>query len=324
MSVIDIKNLTKDYGDQKGIFDISFFANAGETVGFLGANGAGKTTTIRHLMGFIKPDRGCSEIFGMDCFRRAADIQKRIGYLPGEIAFMDHMSGMDFIRFMAEMKQMKDLTYAGELIDYLELDPKVKLKKMSKGMKQKIALVVAFMQDAPVLILDEPTSGLDPLMQNKFVELIKEERRKGKTILMSSHIFEEIENTCDRIIMIKNGKIVADENMEKIRTGRSKHYEITFSDERSAKMFQGKYPGSKRSCNRSIYRYWSRCWYWNCNRKSSRGYCKTAGSRKQDQQNSDPWMCSCRSYSYLWFHYRPSCYFLPPVGMETGKGRRNI
>lgn len=249
MSVIDIKNLTKDYGDQKGVFNISFFANEGETVGFLGANGAGKTTTIRHLMGFIKPDRGCSEIFGMDCFRRAADIQKRIGYLPGEIAFMDHMSGMDFIRFMAEMKQMKDLTYAGELIDYLELDPKVKLKKMSKGMKQKIALVVAFMQDAPVLILDEPTSGLDPLMQNKFVELIKEERRKGKTILMSSHIFEEIENTCDRIIMIKNGKIVADENMEKIRTGRSKHYEITFSDERSAKMFQGKYPGSKRSCN---------------------------------------------------------------------------
>ena len=116
-------------------------------------------------------------------------------------------------------------------------------------MKQKIALVVAFMQDAPVLILDEPTSGLDPLMQNKFVEMIKEEQRKGKTILMSSHIFEEIENTCDRIVMIKNGKIVADENMEKIRTERSKHYEITFSDERSAKMFQGKYPGSKRSCN---------------------------------------------------------------------------
>ena len=207
MSVIDIKNLTKDYGDQKGIFDISFFANAGETVGFLGANGAGKTTTIRHLMGFIKPDRGCSEIFGMDCFRRAADIQKRIGYLPGEIAFMDHMSGMDFIRFMAEMKQMKDLTYAGELIDYLELDPKVKLKKMSKGMKQKIALVVAFMQDAPVLILDEPTASLTPAETERLFTRLQELLATGVGIVFISHKLPEIRQIADRISVMRDGTI---------------------------------------------------------------------------------------------------------------------
>lgn len=249
MSVIAVENLTKDYGGQKGIFDISFGVNEGETVGFLGANGAGKTTTIRHLMGFIRPQMGKAEIFNMDCFRQALDVQKIIGYLPGEIAFMDHMSGMEFIRFMAEMKNIRDLSYARTLIDYLEFDSKVKIKKMSKGMKQKIALVVAFMQDAPVFLLDEPTSGLDPLMQNKFVDLIKQEQKKGKTILMSSHIFEEIESTCSRIVMIKNGKIVADESMDTIKTGRSKRYEITFSDEKNAKMFQNKYPNSQRMEN---------------------------------------------------------------------------
>lgn len=249
MGVISIKNLTKDYGGQKGIFDISFTVNEGETVGFLGANGAGKTTTIRHLMGFIRPEMGKAEIFNMDCFRRAFDVQKIIGYLPGEIAFMEHMSGIEFIDFIAEMKHIKDLSYARTLIDYLEVDPNVKIKKMSKGMKQKITLVVAFMQNAPVLLLDEPTSGLDPLMQNKFVDLIKEEQKRGKTILMSSHIFEEIENTCSRIVMIKNGKIVADESMDRIKTGRSKHYEITFSNEQYARKFQSKYPGSKRMGN---------------------------------------------------------------------------
>lgn len=246
MSVIAVTDLTKDYGDKKGIFDLSFVVHEGETVGFLGANGAGKTTTIRHLMGFVRPQRGKAEIFNMDCFRQASDVQKMIGYLPGEIAFMDHMSGMEFIRFIAEMKHIKDLSRARALIDDLEFDPKVKIKKMSKGMKQKIALVAALMQDAPVLLLDEPTSGLDPLMQNKFVDLIKKEQGRGKTILMSSHIFEEIENTCSRIIMIKNGEIVADESMDTIKTGRSKHYEITFSDEKHARMFQEKYPDSQR------------------------------------------------------------------------------
>ena len=245
MNTIEINHLTKDYGHHHGIFDLSFSVKEGEVLGFLGANGAGKTTTTRHLMGFIKPQKGSAKIMDLDCFRQASRVQDNIGYLPGEIAFMDQMTGMDFIRFIAGMKHLTDLSRANELIQYLELDPKVLIKKMSKGMKQKIGLVIAFMQDAPILILDEPTSGLDPLMQNKFVELINKEKEKGKTILMSSHIFEEVEHTCDRIVMIKEGELVADEPMEKIRTGRSKHYEITFASPADAAAFHAKHPNSE-------------------------------------------------------------------------------
>lgn len=250
MAVIEIDKLTKDYGNKKGIFDVSFSVNRGEVVGFLGSNGAGKTTTIRHLMGFISPQKGRAQILDMDCFCNASCVQEQVGYLPGEIAFMDNMSGKEFIEFMAKMKKIKNLTYARELTEYLEIDTRVKIKKMSKGMKQKIGLIIAFMQNAPILILDEPTTGLDPIMQNKFVELIKREKASGKTILMSSHIFEEVENTCDRIVMIKDGKIVADKNIDKIKNNRIKHYEITFSSTKSAEAFQGFYSNRKREDNK--------------------------------------------------------------------------
>lgn len=241
MNIIEINHLTKDYGNNKGIFDLSLSIKEGECIGFLGSNGAGKTTTIRHLMGFIKSEFGSAKVLGKDCFKEAQAIQEQVGYLPGEIAFMDHMTGEEFIRFMAEMKNIKDLEYVKELINYFHIDTKVKIKKMSKGMKQKIGLIVAFMQNAPVLILDEATTGLDPLMQNKFIELIKREKEKGKTILMSSHIFEEVENTCERIVMIKEGRIVADENIQTIKNNMSKHYEITFANVEDAVHFQEEY-----------------------------------------------------------------------------------
>ncbi len=244
---IELEDLTKDYGQGRGVFHLTFSVREGQAVGFLGANGAGKTTTIRHLMGFLRPETGHARILGMDCFRQAASVQDSIGYLPGEIAFMEQLTGLAFIQFMAQMKQIKDLSLARRLMDYLELDTGVKLKKMSKGMKQKVGLVLAFMQDAPILILDEPTSGLDPLMQNKFVELINREKSRGKTILMSSHIFEEVEHTCDRIVMIKDGRLVADESMSKIKTSQSKHYQITFSTEEQAALFQRAYPQSTRT-----------------------------------------------------------------------------
>lgn len=238
MDVIHIAGLTKDYGNNKGIFDLSFSLRQGEAVGFLGPNGAGKTTTIRHLMGFLKPDHGTARVLGMDCFKNASSVQDKIGYLPGETAFMDNMTGDEFIQFMAGMKDIKDLGYARELTAYFDIDTRVKIKKMSKGMKQKIGLIVAFMQNAPVLILDEPTTGLDPLMQNKFVDLIKREKDSGKTILMSSHIFEEIENTCDRVVMIREGRIVADEAINMIRDNMCKHCEIIFDNTEGAASFQ--------------------------------------------------------------------------------------
>lgn len=229
MSIIEVNGITKDYGGGKGVFDVSFAVEQGEIMGFLGPNGAGKTTTIRHLMGFIRPDNGSVRVAGMDCFAMAHEIQKRLGYLPGEIAFIDDMTGIAFIRFVARMKGLVSMKRAEELMDFLNLDPKGKIKKMSKGMKQKIAIVCAFMQEPEILILDEPSSGLDPLMQGKFVELTLAEKKKGATILMSSHVFEEVEKTCDRTAIIKDGRIVAIENMEHLRKNRKKTYVIRFA-----------------------------------------------------------------------------------------------
>lgn len=193
MNMIEVQNLTKDYGNNRGIFHLNFSIKQGETVAFLGTNGAGKTTTIRQLMGFVKPQNGTAKINGLDCFQQEEDIQKQVGYLSGELSFLDeNMTGHDFIKFMSDIKKIKNHQRIKQLITYFELDTQIKIKKMSKGTKQKLGLIVAFMQDAPVLILDEPTSGLDPIMQNKFIELIMKEKSKGKTIIMSSHIFEEV------------------------------------------------------------------------------------------------------------------------------------
>ncbi|CUP87073.1 ABC transporter ATP-binding protein [Clostridium baratii] len=237
MNVIEIKDLTKDYGNNKGIFDVNLTVKKGEVFGFLGPNGAGKTTTIRHLMGFVHSDKGKCLINGIDCSKESDKIQEKLGYLPGEIAFMDDMTGIEFIHFIADMKGLKDFNKALELIKMFELDPKGKIKKMSKGMKQKIGIVCAFMGNPDILILDEPTSGLDPLMQNRFVELILSEKEKGKTIFMSSHIFDEIEKTCDRTAIIKDGHVVAVENMKTLSNSKHKSYVITFLNDEIAKEF---------------------------------------------------------------------------------------
>lgn len=230
MDIIKINNLTKDYGNKKGIFNVNISIKKGEVFGFLGPNGAGKTTTIRNLMGFIRPDSGTCSILGMDCFKESEKIKEKLGYLAGEIAFFDDLTGIKLLNFLADMKGIKDKGKMNELIERFELDPRGKVKKMSKGMKQKIGIISAFMSDAEVFILDEPTSGLDPLMQNRFVDLVLEEKKKGKTILMSSHIFEEIEKTCDRTAIIRNGKIVAIEDMDSLSKKRNKTYIISLSD----------------------------------------------------------------------------------------------
>lgn len=230
MDIIKINNLTKDYGNKKGIFNVNISIKKGEVFGFLGPNGAGKTTTIRNLMGFIRPDSGTCSMLGMDCFKESEKIKEKLGYLAGEIAFFDDLTGIKLLNFLADMKGIKDKRKMNELIERFELDPRGKVKKMSKGMKQKIGIISAFMSDAEVFILDEPTSGLDPLMQNRFVDLVLEEKKKGKTILMSSHIFEEIEKTCDRTAIIRNGKIVAIEDMDSLSKKRNKTYIISLSN----------------------------------------------------------------------------------------------
>lgn len=235
-NVIKVFNLTKDYGENRGCFDVSFEVKKGEVFGFLGPNGAGKTTAIRHLLGFSKPQSGRCEILGIDCWKEPQKIQNHLGYLAGEIALPENMTGWQFIKQIAQMRKV-DLKKAQELCDYFQLKPNGGMKRMSKGMKQKTALVIAFMHDADILILDEPTSGLDPLMQAKFCELIKEEQKKGKTILMSSHMFEEVEKTCDRVAIIKQGRIIAEVEMKSIEHKKDKEFEVRFKSKSEMEKF---------------------------------------------------------------------------------------
>ena len=210
MSVIEVNSLTKDYGSGRGVFDVTFQVEKGEVFGFLGPNGAGKSTTIRHLMGFSKPQSGQTKIFGKDTFDKYFEILGNVGYIPGEIALPAGLTGWEFIRMMQHLQKCRNDEQLNYLLKIFELDPSGETKRMSLGVKRKLAVVTAFMSDPDVLILDEPTSGLDPVMQEVFIEFIRKEKERGKTILLSSHIFSEVDATCDRIAIIKDGKIVSD------------------------------------------------------------------------------------------------------------------
>lgn len=237
-SLIEVKNLTKDYGNNRGLFDISLNINKGEMVGFVGTNGSGKTTTIRSILGFVKPTEGSCYVNGMESWTHQSEIAKLCGYVPGEIAFPDLKTGVDFIKTQAEFKGITDLTYADKLIQELQLDPRANLKRMSKGMKQKTALVAALMADAPIIILDEPTTGLDPLMRDSFLEIIRREHEKGKTIFMSSHMFNEMEETCDKVALISNGHIINVADMNEIRNRQVVDFKIEFNDKESFTKFK--------------------------------------------------------------------------------------
>ena len=237
-NLIEIKNLTNDYGDKKGIFNENFTIKKGEMLGFVGTNGSGKTTTIRSILGFIKPTNGEVLVNGMESWSHQSEIAKLVGYVPGEIAFPDLKTGVNFLKSQAEYKNIKDLSYAKSLIKELQLDPRANLKRMSKGMKQKTALVAALMADAPIIILDEPTTGLDPLMRDAFLDIIKKEHEKGKTIFMSSHMFNEMEETCDRVALISDGHIIDIADMNQIRNRPVVDFKIEFKDIESFEKFK--------------------------------------------------------------------------------------
>ncbi len=245
MSAIQIENLVRDYGDGKGVFDVSFHVDQGEAFGFLGPNGAGKTTTIRHLMGFLKPRAGKCTIDGMDCWSERDKVQARLGYIPGEISFFDDMSGTEFLRFISDYRRIGTHDRTQELLELFELDPKSKIKKMSKGTKQKLGIVAAFMHDPDIILLDEPTSGLDPLMQNRFVNFVAKEKEQGKTILMSSHIFEEVERTCDRIGIIRKGRMIAVDSAAALRERHTRSYTVTLENEAAAEAFAADFGGTR-------------------------------------------------------------------------------
>ena len=230
--LISVKHLTKDYGHGRGIFDISFDVYKGSVFGYCGTNGSGKTTTLRHIMGFIKPDKGTVTVKGLDAWKDADDIKHFVGYLPGEIAFPPVENGSEFLKIQAETIGLKDMSKAESIINGLQLDPTANLRRMSKGMKQKTAIVAAFMHSPEIIILDEPTTGLDPLMRDVFVNLIKQEKARGATIIMSNHMFDELEETCDYVGFIKDGHLIDVVDMDALRNLPYRDYEITFKDKK--------------------------------------------------------------------------------------------
>lgn len=248
MDIIKVEHLTKDYGSGRGVFDVSFNVQKGEVFGFLGPNGAGKSTTIRHLMGFSKPDSGDTKIFDKDTFLKYNEILGKVGYIPGEIALPQGLTGWEFIRMIQDLTHIHNEEQLNKMLKLFELDDitlKGETKRMSLGVKRKLAVVTAFMSDPDVLILDEPTSGLDPVMQEVFINFIKEEKEKGKTILLSSHIFSEVDATCDRIAIIKDGKIVSQFVDNDLKHATTKCYKIDFAKDKDYKDFLTKYSNNE-------------------------------------------------------------------------------
>ncbi len=242
MEVIKVDHLTKDYGSGRGVFDVCFSVAEGEVFGFLGPNGAGKSTTIRHLLGFSRPGSGETYIFGKPSFKRYDEILARVGYIPGEIALPQGLKGREFLDMMQSMRGVRNDELLRKLLDMFELDDVTlagDTKRMSLGVKRKLAVVAAFMSDPAVLILDEPTSGLDPVMQEVFVDYIHREKERGKTILMSSHIFSEIDSTSDRIAIIKDGRIVSEFVANDLKHASLKYYNVEFNSPADTDTFLG-------------------------------------------------------------------------------------
>ncbi|RDB63878.1 ABC transporter ATP-binding protein [Gordonibacter sp. 28C] len=238
-AVIRVDGLTKDYGHGRGVFDLDLRVKRGEVFGYVGTNGSGKTTTIRHLMGFIKPDAGSTSILGMDSWRDSTRIMNHVSYVPGEIAFPSLPTGTAFLKSQAEFLGVTDFTYLNHVVKLLQLDPSANLKRMSKGMKQKTAIAAALMGDKEILVLDEPTTGLDPLMRDTFLDLVRAEKAKGRTVFMSSHIFEEIEEVCDRVAMIRDGKIIEVFDLRELRNGDARTFHVAFASRSEAGRFAG-------------------------------------------------------------------------------------
>ena len=228
--IIDVSNLTKDYGYGRGVFDVSIKVHKGECYGYLGPNGAGKSTTIRHIMGFSKPQKGSTKIFGIKTFGNTDQFLGNVGYLPGEPSIPQGLNGWGFIHMMQGMRKEVNEERLNNLLNLFKLDPSPLVKEMSLGDKRKLAVVTAFMNDPDVLILDEPTSGLDPIMQQVFIKFIVDEKKRGKTILLSSHIFAEVEATCDYISIIKDGKHVSSFNAGEVKKIDTKVYILRFID----------------------------------------------------------------------------------------------
>jgi ABC-2 type transport system ATP-binding protein len=228
-TVIQTEKLTKSYGIHRGIIEVDLEVFEGEAFGFLGPNGAGKTTMIRTLLDHIRPSSGRATIFGIDTTVDPVAIHRRLGYLPGEFVLYEKLTGGQTLEYFANLRGGVDTTYQQALIARLDVDPSRKFREYSKGNKQKIGLVVALQHRPDLLILDEPTSGLDPLVQQEFYSVIREAKAEGRTVFMSSHILSEVERTCDRVAIIREGRLVKVDRVEALRDMAHHTVELVFA-----------------------------------------------------------------------------------------------
>jgi ABC-2 type transport system ATP-binding protein len=226
--VIDTKKLTKFYGKQLGIEDVDLAVRRGEVFGYLGPNGAGKTTTIRTLLDFIRPTRGSAAVFGLDIRQRSVEIHRRVGYLNGELALWGNMTGEDLLKYLGNLRGGLDWKYVQSLAARFQCDLPRRVQSLSLGNKQKLGLLQAFMHKPELLILDESTNGLDPLMQHEFYDLLSETKKEGCTVFLSSHILPEVEKVCDRVGIIRQGKLVTVETIETLKSHSVRKLEIHF------------------------------------------------------------------------------------------------
>jgi ABC-2 type transport system ATP-binding protein len=226
--IIRTERLSKTYGAHRGIEDVDLEVGLGEVFGFLGPNGAGKTTTMRILLDLIRPSSGRAEVFGIETTVDPVAIHRRVGYLPGEFDLYDRLTGADTIEYFANLRGGVPPSWTAELVERLDLDPSRRFREYSKGNKQKVGLVVALQHRPELLILDEPTSGLDPLVQHTFFEILREAKAEGRTVFLSSHIIEEVDRTCDRVAIIREGRLVQVDRIEAIRALAFQHVELVF------------------------------------------------------------------------------------------------
>ena len=227
-AIIQTEKLTKSYGPHRGIVDVDLEVAQGEVFGFLGPNGAGKTTTIRVLLDLIRPTSGGARVFGIEASADPVAIHRRIGYLPGEFTLYDRLTGQETIEYFANLRGGIDRAYSRELVERLGLDPSRRFREYSKGNKQKVGLVCALQHRPELLILDEPTSGLDPLVQQTFNGMLFEAKAEGRTVFLSSHIISEVERTCDRVAIIRDGRIVRLDTVDALREVAAHEVELHF------------------------------------------------------------------------------------------------
>ncbi len=238
-TIIQTEQLTKTYGVHRGIIDIDLAIEQGEVFGFLGPNGAGKTTTIRTVLDLIRPTSGRALVFGIESSADPVAIHRRVGYIPGEFTLYDRLTGGQTLAYFANLRGGVDRAYQQQLIERFEIDPSRRFKELSKGNKQKIGLVIALQHKPELLILDEPTSGLDPLVQQSFYALVREAKAEGRTVFLSSHILSEVERTCDRVAIIREGRLVKVDRVEALRDLAHHQVELRFADGVPAEAFTG-------------------------------------------------------------------------------------